>query len=66
MLRAATEPAFCPFFVVTLADALYIRSTRKRVDRMAENIIIGFLIGTSISAILIVGVLLYQWWIIPG
>jgi hypothetical protein len=57
---------FCPFFVVTLADALYIRSTRKRVDRMAENIIIGFLIGTSISAILIVGVLLYQWWIIPG
>jgi len=33
---------------------------------MIETIIIGFLIGTSISAILIVGVLLYQWWIIPG
>jgi hypothetical protein len=33
---------------------------------MAENIIIGIFIGTSISVILIVGVLLYQWWIIPG
>jgi hypothetical protein len=31
---------------------------------MIETIIIGFLIGTSISAILIVGVLLYQWWMI--
>jgi hypothetical protein len=29
-----------------------------------ELIIIGFLIATAIPAILIVGVLLYQWWIL--
>jgi hypothetical protein len=67
----ANEPGHC---------AVHIRSLMKSsgnqrkipvdadvaggVDRLIEAIIIGFLIATAIPAILIVGVLLYQWWIL--